>query len=350
MQLGNNLHVAGVAGRADLQLDAGELTHLLDTRSLVWGWFGWIAGEKLVTAFESSRLAPIGEEAEMADANEGAGKHVEEEPPHEFQCGEGHDPGAISVLAVSITEGNLTVSQRDDTVVGDGDTVRVASQVVQGSVGAVKRWPTIDHPVLLPELIEALTEVLGWVRENELGSGVAHGMEELPSEQPGECANGKEKAGPGREPLTPVERESAGGDQAMEMDVVAELLIPGVQDRGESQLSAQAVLRIGGKLLKRPGDRLKEETVDEPWIVPRERVDLVRQCEDGVEVGHGQQLRPPLLEPLSLGQDLTLGTVAVAAGVVSGALEVAAITPFQVPAQAGRPTDLDRVQDAKFRT
>ena len=44
MQLGNDLHVTGVAGRAGLQIDAGELPNLLDVCSLVRGWLGWMAG------------------------------------------------------------------------------------------------------------------------------------------------------------------------------------------------------------------------------------------------------------------------------------------------------------------
>jgi len=75
-------------------------------------------------------------------------------------------------------------------------------------------------------------------------------------------------------------------------------------------------------------------------------VELVRQCEDVVEVGHGQQFGLSRFEPLCLDQCLALGAVAIAARVVGEALEAALGAPFPVATERRRAAALDGVEDA----
>ena len=53
----------------------------------------------------------------------------------------------------------------------------------------------------------------------------------------------------------------------------------------------------------------------------------MRQRKDAVEIGHGEQLCPAVFDPLRLGEDLTLGTVAITARVIGVVLESAALIP-----------------------
>ena len=60
--------------------------------------------------------------------------------------------------------------------------------------------------------------------------------------------------------------------------------------------------------------RLKQEAL---WVSLGERVDLMGQGEDQMEVGHRQELCAAGLEPALLRQCLALRAVAVAAGMVT---------------------------------
>ena len=86
---------------------------------------------------------------------------------------------------------------------------------------------------------------------------------------------------------------------------------------------------------------MEEKAHQRPKVREHEGVRLVGQREDGVEVGHRQELRLPGEQPLRLGQRLALGAVAVSAGVVGGALKAASRTPLQVPAERCRAAELD---------
>jgi hypothetical protein len=43
-------------------------------------------------------------------------------------------------------------------MVGDGDAVRIASEIVQNMLGTAEGWLGIDDPVLLEELAEELAK------------------------------------------------------------------------------------------------------------------------------------------------------------------------------------------------
>jgi hypothetical protein len=64
-----------------------------------------------------------------------------------------------------------------------------------------------------------------------------------------------------------------------------------------------------------------------------------------MEVAHRKQVGFAVFEPLGLGQRATLGTVAIAAGVVSRLLIAAAVTLLQVPAERCGATGLDGAHD-----
>ena len=46
-------------------------------------------------------------------------------------------------------------------MVGDGDAVRVASEIVQNMLGTAERWLGIDDPVLAEELSEKVSKATG---------------------------------------------------------------------------------------------------------------------------------------------------------------------------------------------
>jgi hypothetical protein len=80
----------------------------------------------------------VGEEAEVADLGKTMGKDMEEEPPDEFVCIESLETYMIVLFAVSPFKSDLPILKCHQTVVGNRDAVRIASQVIEDLGGSTK--------------------------------------------------------------------------------------------------------------------------------------------------------------------------------------------------------------------
>ena len=114
-----------------------------------------------------------------------------------------------------------------------------------------------------------------------------------------------------------------------------ELLIPGVQYGGKTDLSPQALV-VPGKLFKGPGGGLKEEIKDEFAVQQGQGIEFVRQGNHQVEVAGGQTTLQARCQPPGLLSALALGTVPIAAGIVrDGKIAAAVAANVHVSAQMG---------------
>ena len=73
---------------------------------------------------------------------------MEQEPPQKFLGGHSHQPFLVLVGIVFPAESDLAVGKVHDPVVGDGDAMRVAGQVMQDVFGPAEWSFGVDHPVL----------------------------------------------------------------------------------------------------------------------------------------------------------------------------------------------------------
>ena len=94
----------------------------------------------------------------MADANQAAGQHVKQESAQELMSGNGHDLLLAAVGIVSPSERDAIVLESHEAMVGDGDTMGIAGQVVENMFGAAERRLGVDHPVLLAKFPEEVAE------------------------------------------------------------------------------------------------------------------------------------------------------------------------------------------------
>ena len=101
----------------------------------------------------------------MSNANQAAGQNVQQESAQELMGGNGHDLLLAAVGIVSPAEGNAIALEGHETMVGDGDAVGVAGQVVENMFGATEGWLGVDHPVLPAEFEEEVAEC---ARQGEL--------------------------------------------------------------------------------------------------------------------------------------------------------------------------------------
>jgi hypothetical protein len=92
-------------------------------------------------------------------------------------------------------------------------------------------------------------------------------------------------------------------------------LVPGVEHAEEADLGSQ-VPGIASDLQQSGSAGVKEQVVDHPFVLQRERRQFPRQREDNVHVAGGQQLAVPRLKPALAGVALASGTMPVATRVV----------------------------------
>jgi hypothetical protein len=120
-------------------------------------------------------------------------------------------------LTVLITKGDLAVFEFEDAVVAEGDTEDVGGEIFESSLAAADGL-TIDDPILLPDLRWHL-----WVEGSFL-----EGVAELGAEYLAQSLDGHQELGVfGWEPLA-IGGEAAGGDEIVDMGMVAEIAGPGL--------------------------------------------------------------------------------------------------------------------------
>src|SRR5437867_6787371 len=99
----------------------------------------------------------------------------------------------------------------------------------------------------------------------------------------------------------------------MQVGMEEQVLSPCVQDGGEADLATK-VLAVPGDRQERLGRGGEEDVEDDFPVAKGQRVEVVGDREDEVEVGHGQEPLEPLCDPLGSGRVLALGAVAIPTG------------------------------------
>ena len=114
--------------------------------------------EQLAAARKCGFPPAVGEESEVADANQAAGQDVKQEATQELISGNGHDLLLAAVGIISPAEGDAIVLEGHEAMVGNGNAMSVAGQVVENMFGAAEGWLGVDDPVLAEQLPEEVAE------------------------------------------------------------------------------------------------------------------------------------------------------------------------------------------------
>src|SRR5579859_1714255 len=112
--------------------------------------FGRCHPEEFAASGELLRAMAVAEEAEVPDAVEPVRQHMDQEATDEFVGRERHRLLAIVVPVILPAEADLAVIQRHKAVVGDGDAMRIAADIVENLSWPGERPLGIDHPLSLP--------------------------------------------------------------------------------------------------------------------------------------------------------------------------------------------------------
>ena len=86
------------------------------------------------------------------------GQNVNEKTSQKLIGGDRHDFLLTAVRIVFPEKRDPIILKRNQSMVGDGDAVRIASEIVQNMLGTAEGWFGIDDPVLVEELSEKLAK------------------------------------------------------------------------------------------------------------------------------------------------------------------------------------------------
>ena len=257
-----------LADGAPFDVDPGEAEDQRRGRFDRPGRRGGRLGQDLPAPRELGLAGTVGQEAKVSDADEPAGDDMEQEAANELLGVQRHHLHAVAVGVVLPAEAHAPVVEAEEPVVGEGHAVGVAAEVLEDLLGAGEGPLGVHDPVGLPELIEPRREGVGLGEgggrsgegERALREGAPEGVEVLAPEDLGEGADGEEKSRRGGDPARPIGGEGAPRDDTVQMNVLREVLPPGVQDRRAAEVTAE-VARIAAKGGERGGDGVEEQGV-----------------------------------------------------------------------------------------
>jgi hypothetical protein len=115
---------------------------------------GWLSVElvpwlKEPDALEFLPTVSVGKKAVIANPHESAGEYVEEEPAKKLESVETHSSLSVLVRVVPVAESDLAVVEGEKPLVGDGDTVSVAGEVLEHLLRPAEGGLGVDHPVFV---------------------------------------------------------------------------------------------------------------------------------------------------------------------------------------------------------
>jgi hypothetical protein len=94
----------------------------------------------------------------VADADQALGQNMDQEAAQELLCGDRHDLLSAAVRIVFPEKRDPIIPERNRSMVGDGDAVRLTSEIVQNMLGTAEGWLGMDDPVLVEALSEKLAK------------------------------------------------------------------------------------------------------------------------------------------------------------------------------------------------
>ena len=107
---------------------------------------------------EHTATPAVGKKAEVADADQTLRQNVDQESAQKLICGDCHDLLLAAVRMVFPEKQDPIILERNQSMVGDGDAVRIASEIVQNMLGTAEGRLGIDDPVLAKELSEKFSK------------------------------------------------------------------------------------------------------------------------------------------------------------------------------------------------
>lgn len=218
---------------------------------------------------------PVRKKAKMPNADEAAGKHMEEKAAQKLIGGKGHLPFLVAVCVILLAKGHFAAVEVQQTMIADCNAMRIAREIMQDVFWSAEWRLRIDDSIRPTQLVEKslklirITEVLQASTEDELAlvKGDFQAFSELAAEYTTEYADRKKKVRPACPfPRGPVQCQTAGGNDAMNMRVMKQVLSPGVKNTEKPDVCSK-MLRVGGDLKQGFGASPEQQFVQHALVL-----------------------------------------------------------------------------------
>ncbi len=287
----------------------------------------------------------------MPDLDEAVWQHVLKKAPDEFIRRQGD---GIAVLG---GETDAAVSVADESCIRYSDAVGIPAQVFEEVLSAPKRALAVGIPIEAEELVFEPTPMRLRLRFIPLGpQDEAAGIVELlqsrhvfGSEETRKNQHWKQVVTLDVEPpLRAFDRQTTGGDDAVGVGVELQLTGPSMKYRRDTELNPQSPW-VTPKLKQRLCCRAEQQRICRFTVEMHNTAELCGECEDNVEMAHGQNASLPVGDPYGLRNGLARRAMPVAAGIELIRHHAAIVTHASMPAEQRRPTSLNGTHDLGLR-
>jgi len=172
---------------------------------------------------------------------------MKKEPADKLVGLEGHGLLTVMVGIIAPEEGNLSVLGVEDAVITDRDPMGISGEVLQDAVGAIEGGFAIDGPLILVEAPQEGFKGSGILEMTEVGGkgqissleAIFEEAEELAFEQCRQDSDGEEESFAAGDPAAAVGRQTAAGDDPVEVGMIHEVLAPGMENTDHPHLGAE---------------------------------------------------------------------------------------------------------------
>ena len=173
------------------------------------------------------------------------------------------------------------------------------------------------------------------------GEGLLEGVGELAAENLAEnWLREKEVVALRTNPTRVIRRQTSGGDHAVDMRMMLELLVPGVKHAEETDLRAE-VPGIFRDFQKGLGAAPEQQAVDDLFVLQGQGRQFVWKRENDVGIARGQQFGAARVKPAVARVALTPRAMPVPAGIIRDGLMAATRTLVGMPTQRRRAAAQD---------
>lgn len=233
-------------------------------------------------------------------------------------------------LVVTVAESNHAVIKSFQAAVGNGDSENIAGEILEHLVAAAGVLG-VNNPARFPD---------GDGDEAKKSSILESGTE-FGTEDDGEGRIGNQEEGVfGINPGLAIRRETAGGDEHVNVRMKQHGARPGVKDGQGADASAE-IVRIGRQFLQGIGGGLHDQAVDFLRMGACQWAEFGGQSKSDQKVGTLREAIALFVDPALGLRLMTLRAGAVAAGVIGKDFLLAMIALVDVASQRRRPADGD---------
>jgi hypothetical protein len=185
----------------------------------------------------------------VADADEAAREHMQQEATQEFIDGKSQESFFILVSGVSPSEHDLVIQEGDEPAIGNRHAMGVSAEIAQRLIGPTERRFAVDHPTRRVKLTDQtpkqfrLSQAAKQSVKLELSRRMSllERFEKLAAEDFAENPLRKKKAIILRaHPMGMIARQTAGSDDAVNVGMMLQFLIPGMKNTEEADLGAES--------------------------------------------------------------------------------------------------------------